>query len=109
MANLNLYIIRKDFQKFVQLFRKRQYESVDSFFQLIFLDISEQKIVKQSKLDKHLNQGFPKGKILIIWGAKILNFGDELILDILELQKKKDLRVYASNFETYSCRLKGKK
>ena len=98
MANLNLYIIRKDFQKFVQLFRKRQYESVDSFFQLIFLDISEQKIVKQSKLDKHLNQGFPKGKILIIWGAKILNFGDELILDILELQmkskKKRFSRIY---------------
>ena len=74
MANLNLYIIRKDFQKFVQLFRKRQYESVDSFFQLIFLDISEQKIVKQSKLDKHLNQGFPKGEDFNNLGGKNLKF-----------------------------------
>ena len=49
--------------------------------------------------------------ILVIWGAKGGNFkifGDELILDILELQmkskEKKGLlrRIYISSFETYT-------
>ena len=51
-----------------------------------------------------------KGTILVSWGTKIRKggakiFGDELILDIFEMQmksKKKVLAVYISNFETYT-------
>ena len=51
-------------------------------------------------MQHHPSSGFPKGGL-----GKFKTFGDELTLDILELQmktKKKVLVLYISNFKTYT-------